>query len=63
MREFYGWFWLKIDEQMKPERVEYDAHVAELTVFGEEVFLTPDWFRKPVRSRPVGTVRVGVVGR
>jgi hypothetical protein len=45
VREFYGWFWLKVEEKMKPERVEYDAHVAELMVFGEEVFLAPDWIR------------------
>lgn len=45
VREFYKWFWLKIDEKMKPERVEYDAHGAELMAFGEEVFLAPDWFR------------------
>jgi hypothetical protein len=37
VREFYKWFWEKVDEKMKPERVEYDAHVAELTVYGEEV--------------------------
>jgi len=46
VREFYQWFWLKIDDKIKPERVEYDAHVAELMVWGEEVFLAPDWFKK-----------------
>jgi hypothetical protein len=46
VREFYGWFWLKVDEKMKPERVEYDAHVAELMVYGEGVFLAPDWIRE-----------------
>lgn len=46
VREFYKWFWLKVEEKMKPERVEYDAHVAELMVYGEEVFLAPDWIRK-----------------
>lgn len=52
VREFYGWFWAKIDEKVKPERVEYDAHVAELMVFGEEVFLTPDWIRQPLGEQP-----------
>jgi hypothetical protein len=52
VREFYKWFWLKIDEKMKPERVEYDAHVAELMVYGEEVFLTPDWIRQPGGEQP-----------
>jgi hypothetical protein len=46
VREFYGWFWLKVDERMKPERVEYDTHVAELMVYGEEVFRAPDWVRE-----------------
>ena len=46
VREFYKWFWLKIEEKVEPERVEYDAHVAELALYGEEVFLAPDWFRK-----------------
>lgn len=46
VREFYKWFWLKVDEKMKPERVNYDAHAAELMAFGEEVFLAPDWFRE-----------------
>ena len=46
VREFYEWFWRKVDEKMKPERVEYDAHVAELMAYGEEVFLMPDWIRK-----------------
>ena len=54
IREFYKWFWLKIDEKMKPERVEYDAHVAELIVYGEEVFLTPDWVRHPGGEQPPG---------
>lgn len=45
VREFYKWFWLKVEEKIKPERVDYDAHVAELMVYGEEVFLTPDWIR------------------
>jgi hypothetical protein len=52
IREFYKWFWLKIDEKMKPERVEYDAHVAELMVYGEEVFLTPHWIRQPGGEQP-----------
>ena len=39
VREFYEWFWLKIDEKMKPERVECHAHVRELMAYGEEVFL------------------------
>jgi hypothetical protein len=52
VREFYQWFWLEIDEKMKPERVEYDAHVAELMVYGEEVFLTPDWIKKPGGEQP-----------
>lgn len=52
VREFYKWFWLKVDEKMKPERVEYDAHVAELMVYGEEVFLAPDWFNKPGGEPP-----------
>jgi hypothetical protein len=46
VHEFYRWFWRKIDEKIEPERVEYDAHTAELMVFGEEVFLAPDWFKK-----------------
>jgi hypothetical protein len=46
VREFYKWFWLQIDEKVKPEREDYDAHAAELMVFGEEVFLAPDWIRK-----------------
>jgi hypothetical protein len=54
VREFYKWFWLTIDEKMKPERVEYDAHVAELMVYGEEVFLTPDWVRQPGGESPPG---------
>ncbi|WP_133055152.1 hypothetical protein [Mycolicibacterium fallax] len=45
VREFYRWFCLKVDEKMKPERVEYDAHVDELMAYGEEVFLAPDWIR------------------
>jgi len=53
VREFYGWFWSKIDEKMKPERYYYDAHAAELTAFGEEVFLSPDWFRDG-REAPAG---------
>ncbi|WP_104158178.1 hypothetical protein [Mycobacterium avium] len=54
VREFYKWFWLKIDEKMKPERVEYDAHAAELMLYGEEVFLTPDWIRQPGGEPPPG---------
>lgn len=54
VREFYKWFWEKVDEKMQPERVEYDAHVAELTVYGEEVFLTPDWVRQPGGEAPPG---------
>jgi hypothetical protein len=52
VREFYQWFWLKVEEKMKPERVEYDAHVAELMIYGEEVFLMPDWFRQPGGEHP-----------
>jgi hypothetical protein len=52
VREFYEWFWLKIDERMKPERVEYDAHVAEFMIWGEEVFLAPDWFRNGEEQPP-----------
>ena len=33
--------WLKADEEMKPQRIEYDAHVAELMLYGEEVFWLP----------------------
>lgn len=54
VREFYKWFWLKVEEKMQPERVEYDAHVAELMVYGEEVFLTPDWIQKPGGEPPPG---------
>lgn len=54
MREFHGWFWLKVEEKMKSERLEYDAHVAELMVYGEEVFLTPDWIRQPGGEPPPG---------
>ena len=54
MREFYEWFWLKIEEKMKPERVEYDAHVAELMVFVEEVYLAPDWIRNAGGEPPPG---------
>jgi hypothetical protein len=52
VREFYRWFWVKIDEKMKPERIEYEAHVAELMVYGEEVFLAPDWIRQPGGEPP-----------
>lgn len=45
VRKFYKWFWLKVEEKVKPERVEYDAHVAKLMIYGEEVFLAPDWIR------------------
>ena len=54
VREFYGWFWLKVEEKMKPDRVEYDAHVAELMVYGEEVFLAPDWIRQSGGEPPPG---------
>jgi hypothetical protein len=54
VREFYEWFWLKVEEKMRPERIEYDAHVAELTVYGEEVFLTPDWIQQPGGEPPTG---------
>jgi hypothetical protein len=53
VQEFYEWFRLKVDEKTKPERVEYDAHAAELMAFGEEVFLAPDWFREG-REPPSG---------
>ena len=52
VREFYQWLWFKVDEEMKPQRVEYDAHAEELTAFGEEVFLTPDWVRQPGGEAP-----------
>ena len=52
VREFYQWFWLKIDEKVKPKRVEYDAHVAELAAYGEEVFLAPDWFKQAGGAPP-----------
>ena len=52
VREFYQWFWLRIDEKMKPEREDYDAHVAELMAWGEEVFLAPDWFRNGGEAPP-----------
>jgi hypothetical protein len=45
VREFYEWFWRKVEEKVKPEREELDAHGAELIAWGEEVFLTPEWFR------------------
>lgn len=54
VREFYGWLWLTVDERMKPERVEYDAHVAELMVYGEEVFFAPDWIREAGGEPPPG---------
>jgi hypothetical protein len=54
VREFYAWFWPKIDEKMKPQRVEYDAHVAELMVYGEEVFLAPDWLKAAGGEPPPG---------
>jgi hypothetical protein len=54
VREFYEWFWLKIDEKIRPERVEYDAHVDELMVYGEEVFVTPDWIQQPGGEAPPG---------
>ena len=63
VRAFYKWLWLKIEEKMKPERVEYDAHVAELMAFGEEVFLAPDWFRNGSKPRRTGTVRGGAAAR
>jgi hypothetical protein len=46
VREFYEWFWRKVEEKMKPDREEYDVHGAELLAWGEEVFLSPDWFRE-----------------
>lgn len=46
VREFYEWFWREVEEKMKPEREEYDAHVAELMAWGEEVFVAPDWIRE-----------------
>ena len=52
VREFYAWFWLKVEEKIKPERVEYDAHAAELMVYGEEVFLAPDWIRNGQEPPP-----------
>jgi hypothetical protein len=53
VREFYEWLWLKIEEEMKkPVRVEYDAHVAELMVYGEEVFMAPNRIRQPGGERP-----------
>lgn len=54
VRKFYEWFWLKVEEKMKPERVEYDAHVAELMLFGEEVFLAPGWIREAGGEPPLG---------
>jgi hypothetical protein len=54
VREFYQWFWTKIDEKVAPDRIEYDAHVAELMVYGEEVFLMPDWIREPGGEPPPG---------
>lgn len=54
VREFYGWFWTTVDEKMCPERIEYDAHVAELMLYGEEVFLVPDWIREPGGESPAG---------
>ena len=41
VREFYEWFWRKVEEKMKPERYEYDAHVAELITWGEEALSRP----------------------
>lgn len=54
VREFYQWFWRKIDEKGVRDRIEYDAHVAELMVYGEEVFLMPDWIREPGGEPPPG---------
>lgn len=54
VREFYKWFWRRVDEKVRPERVEYDAHVAELMIYGEEVFLMPDWIRQPGGEAPPG---------
>jgi hypothetical protein len=54
VREFYRWFWTKIDEKVTPDRVEYDAHVAEFMAYGEEVFLMPDWIREPGGEPPPG---------
>lgn len=54
VREFYKWFWLKVEEKMEPERIEYDAHVAELMAYGEEVFLTPDWIQRAGGGPPPG---------
>ena len=53
VHEFYKWFWLKAEEEMRPQRIEYDSHTAELTVYGEEVFLAPDWIRRPGGEPPV----------
>ena len=52
VREFYKWFWLKVKEKMKPERVDYDAHAAELMAFGEEVFFAPDWVKEGKEQPP-----------
>jgi hypothetical protein len=52
VREFYEWLWIKVEEEMKPQRVEYDAHARELTAYGEEVFLTPDWVKQPGGEAP-----------
>jgi hypothetical protein len=27
VREFYKWFWLRVDERMKPDRIEYDVQL------------------------------------
>jgi hypothetical protein len=54
VREFYRWFWLKVEEKMKTDREEYDAHAAELLAWGEEVFMSPDWRREGDGKPPPG---------
>ena len=54
VRDFYKWLWLKVEEKMQPERIEYDAQVAELMVYGDAVFLTPGWIQKRGGEPPPG---------
>lgn len=54
VREFYRWFWIEVEDEVRPERIEYDAHASELILYGEEVFLTPHWIREPGGEPPIG---------
>ncbi|MFH5230908.1 hypothetical protein [Antrihabitans spumae] len=54
VREFYGWLWSKVNENVAIEREELEIRAAELDEWGKEVFLEPDWFRRPGGEPPPG---------